>query len=233
MKKREELQGEFDDRFDILRRRRKELKLTLRELADIVGVSRQAVCDWEHGRFPPTGENWSALKKILGLPGNVEDYFGRKASIGRQPKYNENTKCIFMGCGERVVAKKMCRKHYQFLRYHVSKEINSQENLASQPSPASPPASSAHSSRPVVGRGTTDVVRPKDPLSVHEAPKPDDIRARVKYFTRELTAICIMVESEPPPDADEAFFNEASRIMDKFPGLAHHLLMAPFGLPEC
>ncbi len=50
-----------------IRKARKAKKLTQEELADLVGVSRSAVYDWERGKYSPTGERAVRLAKTLGL----------------------------------------------------------------------------------------------------------------------------------------------------------------------
>lgn len=55
------------DRSEEIRRRREEKHLSQEELAEAVGVSRQAVSKWESGAAQPTGANWRALLQALDL----------------------------------------------------------------------------------------------------------------------------------------------------------------------
>lgn len=75
---------------DEIRKARKAKKLTQSELADMIGVSRSAVYDWERGKYYPTGERAIKLAKILGLPISefLPDYFPKGDDIN-QKKYNE------------------------------------------------------------------------------------------------------------------------------------------------
>ena len=50
-----------------IRRRREERHLSQEELAEAVGVSRQAVSKWESGAAQPTGANRRALLQALDL----------------------------------------------------------------------------------------------------------------------------------------------------------------------
>ena len=55
------------DRSEEIRRRREERHLSQEELAEAVGVSRQAVSKWESGAAQPTGANRRALLQALDL----------------------------------------------------------------------------------------------------------------------------------------------------------------------
>lgn len=52
---------------DEIRKLRKEKKLTQEELANLVGVSRTTVFDWEKGRYFPEGKNLINLAKVLNV----------------------------------------------------------------------------------------------------------------------------------------------------------------------
>jgi len=96
--------------------------LTLRDLEERVGVSRQALSAYERGVYPPKVKVWDKLKKVLGLDGDVEDYWGRLPELGRKRKYYPGIKCKERGCGRVPVSKGMCTKHYQ--RYHLKNNAN-------------------------------------------------------------------------------------------------------------
>lgn len=63
-----------------IRKARKAKKLTQSELADLVGVSRSAVYDWERGKYSPEGERAVRLAKALDLPPSsfLPDYLKRE-----------------------------------------------------------------------------------------------------------------------------------------------------------
>lgn len=91
---------------------RKEKKLTLRKLASLVGVSRQAILDFENKKYPPRPEVWKKLKFILELPGEFSAYFDRENAGTGNKKYTEDSQCSVAGCTEKPVAKWLCRRHY-------------------------------------------------------------------------------------------------------------------------
>lgn len=62
-----------------IRLRRKLLKLTQEDLAELVGVARQTVSAWERGSFVPDGENLIALARVLKIS---IDYLSQKSSEG-------------------------------------------------------------------------------------------------------------------------------------------------------
>ena len=51
-----------------IRREREAKGLTQEELAEAVGVSRQAVSKWENGTSDPSTSNLCALAKLYGIP---------------------------------------------------------------------------------------------------------------------------------------------------------------------
>ena len=59
--------GKVMDRSEEIRRQREERHLSQEELAEAVGVSRQAVSKWESGAAQPTGANRRALLQALDL----------------------------------------------------------------------------------------------------------------------------------------------------------------------
>lgn len=92
-------------------------KLSYRALAKKVGVSYQAISDYEKGKYPPIPEVWRKLKKALALPGEAEDYWGAVGHVGRPPTYDDDSSCKEPGCKERPLAKGLCSKHYSRKRY--------------------------------------------------------------------------------------------------------------------
>jgi DNA-binding XRE family transcriptional regulator len=96
---------------------RRRLGLTLRDLEEKVGVSRQALSAYERGEYPPRKDIWKQLKKLLGLKGKVEDYWGREAHTGKARKYHDGSECYIKGCHIQPISMGLCRKHYQRIRY--------------------------------------------------------------------------------------------------------------------
>ena len=108
--------------------RRKELKLSLRALAEKVGVTHQAISDWEKGIYPATREAFFVLREVLSLPGKYEDYFAREAAAGKPRKYHDHSQCKVEGCEDKPISRGMCRKHYQIDRYHRMKKEAAERN---------------------------------------------------------------------------------------------------------
>ena len=98
---------------------------SLKELADQLGVSRQALHAYEQGLYPPREDVWIKLREVLGLPGTIVDYWGRTAAKTKNKRYTDQSVCSISGCQEKPVSKGMCSKHYQKHRYHTkTKERN-------------------------------------------------------------------------------------------------------------
>jgi transcriptional regulator with XRE-family HTH domain len=71
----------------ILRRRRKELRLTQREIAETLGIRDVNVSDWENGRGMPEASRLPALARRLEM--TVSELMGdaRTAMGGKPPRY--------------------------------------------------------------------------------------------------------------------------------------------------
>ena len=73
-------------------RARKLLDLSQQQLADLLGVSRRIVSDWENGRAQPHPNNFAALEKILGpLRGGPNDALAFATGVGivrSSPEFN-------------------------------------------------------------------------------------------------------------------------------------------------
>ena len=52
----------------IIRQRREQSEISQEKLADLIGVSRQAVSKWERGQAVPTDENLERIEVALNLP---------------------------------------------------------------------------------------------------------------------------------------------------------------------
>ncbi len=96
-----------------IRNARKSLGLTLRELAEQVSVSKQALSAYEHGLYLPREEVWTKLKGVLRLTGKVEDYWGRVSQFGRRRIYKAEAKCRVHSCKSKPISRRYCAKHYQ------------------------------------------------------------------------------------------------------------------------
>lgn len=92
--------------------RRKGLRLSLRKLAEKVGVSRQAVLDYERGIYGPGPEVWEKMKDVLGLEGEAKEYWSKLGIRGRPRKQ----KCKVAKCTNPVIAQSLCEKHYQKMK---------------------------------------------------------------------------------------------------------------------
>lgn len=68
---------------DILRSKRKELKLTQKDIADIWGIAHVNVSDWEAGRGMPEAGRIPALASRLGL--SISELMGEAAPIAEDP----------------------------------------------------------------------------------------------------------------------------------------------------
>lgn len=86
-----------------LKQKRLEKGLTVRELASMLGISRQTVCNYEKKRHRPPKRIRDKMKKILDLEEDV-DYF--KSKTPKQPP-----RCIV--CGKKSKTRGLCQKHYQ------------------------------------------------------------------------------------------------------------------------
>jgi transcriptional regulator with XRE-family HTH domain len=98
--------------YPLIRKRRQAHLMGIRELAAKIGVSRQALSDYENGKYPPTDEVFAKLKKALRLEGTVIDYFGRAGKKIKNQRYSMDSKCKIDGCDAIPVCKDMCMKHY-------------------------------------------------------------------------------------------------------------------------
>lgn len=97
-------------RFSIKEARLKN-ELTLREFAENLGVSRQAVFNYENGVNCPTEEVFEKMKKLLNLKGKYEDWFVVKPIA----KYTDKDVCLKEGCKKRPASKGYCMTHYLVL----------------------------------------------------------------------------------------------------------------------
>jgi len=111
----------------IFKENRKARRLSYRALASKVGVSYQAISDYEKGKYPPIPEVWKKLKRALALPGDAEDYWGSQGRVGRPPTYGKDATCAEKGCSDRPIAKGLCSKHYSRKRY-AEMEYDDQED---------------------------------------------------------------------------------------------------------
>jgi transcriptional regulator with XRE-family HTH domain len=57
---------------DLIRQKRKELKLSQAALADLLEVNKSAVAQWELGSTTPTGRHMDAIKRVLGIEAGLQ-----------------------------------------------------------------------------------------------------------------------------------------------------------------
>jgi transcriptional regulator with XRE-family HTH domain len=99
-------------KYPLIVKRRKMCLMSLRDLAAKIGVSYQALSDYEHGKYPPNPEVFKKLKKALNLEGTIIDFFGREALKIKHIKYLRTERCKVEGCNEVPVCLHMCERHY-------------------------------------------------------------------------------------------------------------------------
>jgi len=101
--------------------------LSLRELAKMVGVSRQAISNYEAAVNIPTADVWDRLSGALELEGTYADYFGQDEPItSGRPTLWDGQHCQFEGCDRPVAAKGLCTTHYA--QHRAGKELYTVES---------------------------------------------------------------------------------------------------------
>lgn len=76
---------------DLMRERRRELGMTQQELADVCGLSRVTILNYESGKFEPTKENLALLANVLGVLENDLLFKSWKVSFNEIQKMIEET----------------------------------------------------------------------------------------------------------------------------------------------
>lgn len=87
-------------------------KLSLRALASLVGVSRQAILAYEYGEYMPTLKTFKKIKEALNLSGDLFDYFDPNPKKLQNINYNPNAICKIENCDNPPKVKGFCRNHY-------------------------------------------------------------------------------------------------------------------------
>ena len=82
---------------------------TLRDVANAVGVSHNAIHLYEHGIENPKKEVWEKLQAYLNLDGQYTDYFTPNV------RHESNQQCAIKDCTKPTLAKGYCSKHYMQL----------------------------------------------------------------------------------------------------------------------
>ena len=113
-------------KYPLIRKKRKMHLLSLRDLAAKIGVSYQALSDYEHGKYPPPSAVFNKLKKMLNLEGTVVDFFGRAPLKVKCTRYMLTERCKIPDCNKQPVCVHLCRKHYSQLCYRRSKAKTSE-----------------------------------------------------------------------------------------------------------
>lgn len=100
-----------DLKYPLIKKKRVSCLMGIRELANKIGVSRQTLCDYEHGKYPPSEEVFKLLCKVLGLKGSIFEYYGR------EPKklLMREKICSHKKCGNPVLCRNVCAYHYKQL----------------------------------------------------------------------------------------------------------------------
>lgn len=91
-----------------LKEYRKQKHMTLRQLAQSLGVSRQTVFNYECGVCNPTKEMFQVMKSLLGISEDFRDMFPAK----RPWRLYGSMKCSHEGCERKAQSRGMCLKHY-------------------------------------------------------------------------------------------------------------------------
>ena len=102
-----------------LRAKRMARNLSLRSLAKKVGVSYQAIANYENAINVPSPDVWKKIKNVLELDGDTADYFEEK--IQGRPAQWDGKGCAFEGCERDASTLGLCTVHY--MQYHKGKEL--------------------------------------------------------------------------------------------------------------
>ena len=95
-----------------LKELRESRNLTIRELADKLGVSRQTVCHYEMDICQPPDSVWLKIIEIFRLKGKntqKSKYFRKRKPV---KLYTNGDTCKVKGCEEKPTSKGYCAKHY-------------------------------------------------------------------------------------------------------------------------
>ncbi|ASW43978.1 MULTISPECIES: helix-turn-helix domain-containing protein [Eubacteriales] len=94
-----------------LKKLRKKYKYTQEEIADKIGVSRQAVAKWESGESLPDINNCLALAEFYGVSlDDLVNYSNDKDKIGPQPKGKHVFGIVKVGERGQIVIPKKARE---------------------------------------------------------------------------------------------------------------------------
>ncbi|MEL7564647.1 MAG: helix-turn-helix domain-containing protein [Dehalobacterium sp.] len=94
-----------------LKKLRKTRRYTQEEVADKIGVSRQAVAKWENGETVPDINNCLALAELYGVTlDNLINYSDDKEKIGIQPKGKHIFGLVKVGERGQIVIPKKARE---------------------------------------------------------------------------------------------------------------------------
>ena len=88
---------------------RLEAKITIRKLANMIGVSRQTIVNYEADVCMPNEKVWKKLQNVLKITSERGKFFRkRKSNI----LYTKNSKCKVAGCKKIPRSNGLCINHY-------------------------------------------------------------------------------------------------------------------------
>lgn len=108
-----------------LKARRKELKMTQKDIADQLGVSYQAYSAWERGVKQPSGEKVKQLEKLLNLP---KGYFTEAEIVRLYNTLSDEAKDQALSYVRNLVQKEQCKNAVsiskKLYKYHVYEKMS-------------------------------------------------------------------------------------------------------------
>lgn len=108
-----------------LKARRKELKMTQKDIADQLGVSYQAYSAWERGVKQPSGEKVKQLEKLLNLP---KGYFTEAEIVRLYNTLSDEAKDQALSYVRNLVQKEQCKNVVSIgenlYEYHVYEKMS-------------------------------------------------------------------------------------------------------------
>lgn len=108
-----------------LKARRKELKLTQKDIADQLGISYQAYSAWERGIKTPSREKVKLLEQILNVP---KGYFTEVEIVRLYNSLSDDAKDQALSYVRNLVQKEQCKKvvsiSAKLYEYHVYEQMS-------------------------------------------------------------------------------------------------------------
>ena len=83
-------------------------KISMRKMAEALGVSAQSIVHYEQGKTSPSRDAFNKMKEILGLEGEYGEWFRER----KETFSNTGAVCSVEGCGQPARCRGRCMKHY-------------------------------------------------------------------------------------------------------------------------